>query len=50
MTSNNKLFSYKVVDHVERYNFDIKFVFIRVYMKSYILFFDIEVLDGPVWT
>ena len=44
-----KLFNLKVVDRVERYNFDIKFVFIRVHMKNYKLIFDIEVLDRPVW-
>ena len=33
MTSNKILFNYKVVDCAEDYNFDIKFVFIRVHMK-----------------
>jgi hypothetical protein len=45
-----KLFNYKVVDRIEGYNFDIKFVFIRVHMKCYELFFDIEFLDRPVLT
>jgi len=34
MTSNKKLFNYKVIDHIEGYNFNIKFVFIQVYMKT----------------
>ena len=33
MTSNKKIFNYKVVGRVEGYNFDIKFIFIRVHMK-----------------
>jgi hypothetical protein len=43
-----KLFNYKVVDRVEGYNFDIKFVFIRAHIKSYELNFDIEFLYHPV--
>jgi hypothetical protein len=31
---NLKIFNYKVVDRVEGYNFDIKFVFIRAHMKK----------------
>ena len=31
---NSKKFNYKVIDRIEGYNFDIKFVFIRVYMKK----------------
>ena len=51
MTSNKKLFNYKVVDRVEGYNFDIKFIFIRVHMKKlWIIFFNIEILDHPVLT
>jgi hypothetical protein len=34
MTLNKKLFNYKVVDHIEGYNFNIKFVFIWVHMKK----------------
>ena len=34
MTSNKKLFNYKVIDCIEGYNFDIKFVFIRVHIKK----------------
>jgi hypothetical protein len=34
MTSNKKLFNYKVVDCAEDYNFGIKFVFIWVHMKK----------------
>jgi len=34
MTLNKKLFNCKVGDHIEGYNFDIKFVFIRVHMKK----------------
>jgi hypothetical protein len=40
-----KLFNYKVIDCFNGYNFAIKFVFIRVRMKNYELFFDIKVLD-----
>ena len=48
---DKKLFNYKVVDSVEDYNFDIKFVFIWVHMKKkYELFFDIEFLDRFVLT
>jgi len=50
MTSNKKLFNYEVVNRVESYNFDIKFVFIQVHMESYELFFDIEFLDHFVLT
>ena len=31
---NKKFPNYKVVDRVEGYNFDIKFVFVQVYMKN----------------
>jgi len=34
MNLNKKLFNYRVVDHVEDYNFNIKLVFIRVHMKK----------------
>jgi len=50
VTSNKKLFNYKVIDRVEGYNFNIKFDFIRVHMKSYELFFDIEFLDRFILT
>ena len=33
MTSNKKVFNYKVVDLIKSYNFDIKFIFIRDPMK-----------------
>ena len=33
MTSNKKIFNYKIVDLVESYNFHIKFVAIWIYMK-----------------
>ena len=35
MSSNEKAQNYKVVDLVERYNFHIKIIFIRVRMKRY---------------
>jgi hypothetical protein len=35
MTSNGKILNYKIVDLVERYNFHIKFIFIRVQTKNY---------------
>ena len=31
---NQNIFNYKVVDYVEDYNFDIKFVFIQIHMKK----------------
>ena len=34
MVSNEKVINYKVVDLIEIYNFDIKFVFIRLYLKK----------------
>ena len=33
MTSNKKIFNYKIVDLVESYNFHIKFIAIWIYMK-----------------
>jgi hypothetical protein len=35
MVSNKKVINYKGVDHVKIYNFDIKFVFIQLNLKSY---------------
>ena len=40
----------KVVDHVEGYNIDIKFIYVQVHMKNYELFFNKEFLDGVVLT
>jgi len=34
MTSNEKVFIYKILDQVILYNFDIKFDFIRDHMKK----------------
>jgi hypothetical protein len=34
MISNKKFINYKVLDLIEVYNFDIKFVFIRLYLKK----------------
>ena len=31
---NQNIFNYKVVDYVEDYNFDIKFVFIQIHIKK----------------
>jgi hypothetical protein len=38
VTSNGKTLNYKVVDLVERYNFHIKFTFIRVQTKKLQIF------------
>ena len=35
MISNKNFINYKVLDLVELYNFDIKFVFIRLHLKKY---------------
>ena len=35
MISNKNFINYKVLDLVELYNFDINFVFIRLYLKKY---------------
>ena len=32
--SNEDKFYIKIVDHVEGYNFDIKFIFMRIHMKK----------------
>jgi len=50
MTSNKKLFNYKVVDHVEDYNFDIKLSLFEFIWKKYELFFYIKFLDRFVLT
>jgi hypothetical protein len=34
MISNKNAFNYKVVDHVDGFNFNIKVVFIRVHIKK----------------
>jgi len=34
MVSNEKVINYKVVDCIEIYNFDIKFVFIKLSLKK----------------
>jgi len=39
MTSNKKKFNYKVIDCAEDYNFEIKFILIRVYMKKLCIIF-----------
>jgi hypothetical protein len=38
-TSDWKVVNYNVLDFFELYNFDIKFVLIQYYIKSYVLFF-----------
>ena len=50
MTLNKKHFNYKVVERIKGYNFDIKFVFIRVHMKNLWIIFYIEFLDRFVLT
>jgi hypothetical protein len=39
MTLNEKVVNYKIVDLVEYYNFDIKFVFIKQQIRKAIKFF-----------
>ena len=45
-----KKFNYKVVDRVEGYKFDIKFVFIRVHMKKLWIIFKYKVFRPSYMT
>ena len=45
MTFNESFITYKVLDHVILYNFDIKFDFVRDHIKSY-EFFCVEPFVG----
>ena len=38
------------MDRVEGYNFDLKFIFIRIHMKKLYIIFNIEFLDRFVLT
>ena len=47
MTSNKKLFNYKVVDRIEGFDFDINFISIRVHMKKLWIIFWYKVFRSP---